>query len=170
MLAGWHENPYTNTASIEGGKETKTSNKVEVEIKPPEFEVIKEQRIKGETLFTKAKLKAEVGETVEYKITVKNTGLTFVKFEAIKDANLHDFSPALGAFELAPGAEKAYTCEHVLTEADRPVYKNVAIAKGGEKRKKRRPWKSSCASPNSKSRRRGGSLGKLGSTEAKLVF
>ncbi len=39
---------YKNTASIEGGKETKTSNTVEVEINTPKFEVIKEQRIKGE--------------------------------------------------------------------------------------------------------------------------
>ena len=133
------ENPYKNTASIEANKEPKTSNTVEVEIKQPNFEVIKEQRIKGEAGFTKAKLQAEVGETVEYKITVKNTGQTTVKFEALKDSNCSNFVPALGAFELAAGAEKSYTCEHVLTEADRPVYKNVAIVKGGEKEKETPP-------------------------------
>ncbi len=160
---------YTNTASIEGGKETKTSNTVEVEINPPNFEVIKEQRIKGEASFTKAKLKAEVGETVEYKITVKNTGLTTVKFEALKDANCTNFVPALGAFELAPGGEKGYTCEHVLTEADRPVYKNVAIVKGSEKEKETPPVEVEVGEPGFSIHKEQRIAGEPAYTAAKLV-
>ena len=53
---------------------------------------------------------------MEYRITVKNTGQTTLKFEALKDSKCTNFVPALGAFELAAGAEKVYTCEHVLTE------------------------------------------------------
>ena len=96
VLSAADENPYKNSATIEANKEPKTSNTVEVEIKQPNFEVIKEQRIKGEAGFTNAKLQAEVGETVEYKITVKNTGGTTVKFEALKDSNCSNFVPALG--------------------------------------------------------------------------
>ena len=133
------ENPYKNSATIEANKEPKTSNTVEVEIKKPNFEILKEQRLKGEVGYTKAKLTGEVGETVEYKITVKNTGNTTLKFEAVKDAKCTNFSPALAAFELAPGAEQVYTCEHVLVEGDGPVYTNAAIVKGGEKEKETPP-------------------------------
>ncbi len=133
------ENPYKNTASISGGGVEKTSNTVEVEIKKPNFEIKKEQRLKGEPTYTTAKLKGEVGETVEYKITVKNTGNTTLSFEALKDSKCTNFSPALGAFELAPGAEKVYTCEHVLVEGDGPIYTNAATVKGGEKEKETPP-------------------------------
>ena len=97
--------------------------------------MIKEQRIKGEVAYTTAKLKGEVGQTVEYKITVKNTGNTTLKFEALKDTKCTNFVPALAAFELAAGASQVYTCEHVLVEGDGPIYKNVATAKSGEKEK-----------------------------------
>ena len=137
VLTEGDENPYKNTASIEANKETKTSNTVEVEIKRPNFEVIKEQRIKGEANYSVSPplLKAEVGDTVEYRITVKNTGNTSLSFEALKDSKCTNFSPALAPFVLAAGAEKVYTCEHVLVEGDGPIYKNVASAKAGEKEK-----------------------------------
>ena len=138
MLTEADENPYKNTASIEANKETKTSNTVEVEIKQPNFEVIKEQRIKGEAGYTIApKLKAEVGETVEYRITVKNTGKTTLKFEALKDSKCTNFVAGVGArSNWLPGAEKVYTCEHVLVEGDGPVYKNVASVERRRKRKR----------------------------------
>ena len=78
--------------------------------------MIKEQRIKGEASYTTAETDSEVGETVEYKITVTNTGKTNLKFEALKDTKCTNFSPALAAFELAPAGEKVYTCEHVLVD------------------------------------------------------
>ncbi len=135
------ENPYKNSASIEANKEPKTSNTVEVEIKKPNFEIKKEQRLKGEVGYSTSPppLKGEVGETVEYKITVKNTGNTTIKFEAVKDAKCTNFSPALAAFELAPGAEQVYTCEHLLVEGDGPIYTNAATVKGGEKEKETPP-------------------------------
>ncbi len=76
---------------------------------------------------------------MEYKITVTNTGNTTLKFEALKDAKCTNFSPALGAFELAPAEAKIYTCEHVLIEGDGPIYTNVATVKGGEKEKETPP-------------------------------
>ena len=50
---------------------------------------------------------------MEYKITVKNTGNTTLKFEALKDTKCTNFSPALAAFELAPAkrrSTRANTC------------------------------------------------------------
>ena len=76
-----------------------------------------------------------MGDTVEYKITVKNIGETNLKFETLKDTKCTNFSPALAPFELAPAGEKVYTCEHVLVTGDGPIYKNVAVAKASEKEK-----------------------------------
>src|SRR5262249_25431772 len=67
------------------------------------------------------------------------TGNTSIKFEALKDSKCTNFSPALAAFELAPGAEQVYTCEHVLVEGDGPIYTNAATVKGGEKEKETPP-------------------------------
>src|SRR5271166_4068043 len=38
------------------------------------FSIVKEQRIRGESSYTASKLTGAVGQTVEYKITVTNTG------------------------------------------------------------------------------------------------
>ncbi len=124
---------YTNTASIEGGKETKTSNTVEVEIVGQVFSIHKEQRLKGEVGYTAAKLKAEVGQTIEYKITVTYTsGVSPVKFGALKDTKCSNILPA-GEVTLKPGESQSYTCEHVLTEGDENPYKNTAaITTGGK--------------------------------------
>ena len=137
VLTEADENPYKNTASIEANKETKTSNTVEVEIKRPNFEVKKEQRIKGEADYSISppKLKAEVGETVEYRITVKNTGNTTLKFEALKDAKCTNFSPALAAFVLAPGRKRstrANTCWWKATGRSTRTWRPM---KAGEKEK-----------------------------------
>ena len=40
----------------------------------PLFTIHKEQRIKGELSYTAAKLKGQIGQTIEYLITVENTG------------------------------------------------------------------------------------------------
>ncbi len=107
----------------------------EQKVKTPNIEVITEQRLKGEASYTTAKLKGEVGETVEYRVAVKNTGSTTLGFEALKDPQCTNFSPSPAAFELAPGAEQTYTCEHVLAEGDGPLYKNIAVAESGGKEK-----------------------------------
>ncbi len=141
--------PYTNTASIEGclksyeyqfpcghgyGQQpgtpckVKQSNTVEVELSPS-FAIKKEQRIKGESSYTAAKLKAKVGQTVEYLITVENTGSSTVTFGSLTDTKCTNIKPT-GSFELAAGSKKTFTCEHVLGEGDRPIYTNAASIEG----------------------------------------
>ena len=140
---------HTNVASIEGCLEStqnqypcghgysqmpgtpckvKESNKVEVGLSP-NFAIKKEQRIKGESSYTAAKLKAKVGQTVEYLITVENTGSSAVTFGSLSDAKCTNIKPT-GSFELAAGGKKTFACEHVLAEGDRPVYTNVASIEG----------------------------------------
>jgi len=95
-----------------------------------EFTVRKEQRLAGETAYTKAKLVAKVGQTVEYLITVTDTGETAVRLERITDANCSNIhGPSKGV--LAPGGSATYTCEHKLTEAG--TWTNVAAVEGNEK-------------------------------------
>ncbi len=147
---------YTNVASIEGcsknaekegytcghgyGKTPGTSckfhesNKVEVGVEPesPEFVIHKEQRFHGESGYTTAKLTGKVGQTVEYKITVENTGNVALHFTALTDAKCSNISPS-GQTELAPGANESFTCEHTLVKGDEPVYTNVASIEGCSK-------------------------------------
>ena len=64
----------TNAASIEiSGGEEKTSNTVEAAI-AQEFTITTEQRIEGEPSYTASKVSGKVAQTVEYLITVNNTG------------------------------------------------------------------------------------------------
>jgi uncharacterized repeat protein (TIGR01451 family) len=125
---------YTNVAIITGGGKEKPSEKVVVNVEEPEFTIIKEQRLRGEAAYTKALLKAEVGQVVEYLITVQNTSLMKIKFGPLKDPKCENIKPA-GATELAGGAKETFTCEHTLKAADKPQYTNVATIEGNEKEK-----------------------------------
>ena len=99
------------------------SNKVEVGVEPetPEFVIHKEQRFHGESNYTTSKLTGKIGETVEYKITVENTGNVALHFTALTDAKCSNIAPS-SQTELAPGAKESFTCEHTLVKADEPVY------------------------------------------------
>jgi uncharacterized repeat protein (TIGR01451 family) len=98
---------------------------------PPEpaFTIEKSQRLKGEASYTTAELTAEVGQTVEYKIVVTNTGNVPLKFSKLSDANCEGISPS-GEVEIAPGGEQAYTCSHVLDKVGK--YSNEASITGNE--------------------------------------
>ena len=159
---------YTNTGSIVGGSKEMTSNTVEVEVLVPNFTVKKEQRIKGEVGYTTAKLKAEVGQTVEYKITVSNTGGTTLKFGALKDAKCTNIQPS-GETTLKAGESEAFTCEHVLSSADKPVYTNVATIEGGGKEKETPPVEVEVEEPGFSIHKEQKIAGEGSFTAAKLV-
>lgn len=143
VLEAGSENPYHNAAAISAGGVEKVSNTVEVEFKPssgehPNFEVFTEQRLKGTAAYTTARLQGEVGKTVEYKITVKDTGNTTMTFAALKDPKCTKIRPP-GETVLRAGESESFTCKHVLVAGDAPIYTNVAVAKGGEKEKETLP-------------------------------
>ena len=51
----------------------------------------------------------KIGQTVEYKIIVRNTGNVALKFTALKDTGCEGIAPS-GRTELAAGAEETFTC------------------------------------------------------------
>ena len=64
-------------------------------------------------------LSGEVGQTIEYQITVTNTGSEEVLFTGFSDPRC-DPGTLKGGLEgpLAPGAFARYTCTHLITKAD----------------------------------------------------
>ncbi len=73
----------------------------------------------------------KLGETIEYAITVTNTGNLTATGVKVSDANADNFGEK--AIEsLAPGASETFTASHTVTEADVLAGKvnNVATAKG----------------------------------------
>ena len=122
---------YTNEASIEGneGTGTKTSNKVTAKVAAePAFTIEKQQKIAGEVSYTSGEVTGKVGQTVEYKVTVKNTGNVKLKFAALKDSGCEGVTPS-GATELEAGKEESFTCTHVLAVGS---YTNEASIEGNE--------------------------------------
>ena len=122
---------YTNEASIEGeGAGTKTSNKVVAKVNAePNFTIEKQQRVNGESSYTSAERSAQGGQTMEYKIVVKNTGNVTIKFAALKDSGCEGITPS-GATELAAGGEESFTCTHGLINTG--TYSNEASIEGNE--------------------------------------
>ena len=99
---------YTNEASIEGneGTGTKTSNKVTAKVNAePSYTIEKQQRVNGEGTFSASEKSGKTGQTVEYKVIVRNTGNVALKFGALKDTGCEGISPS-GATELAPAPKR----------------------------------------------------------------
>ena len=124
---------YSNEASIEGncnGVEQKTSNKVTVKVTAkPAFTIEKQQKIAGESSYTSAEKNAEVGQTMNYLVVVKNTGNVSLKFSTLKDSGCEGILPS-GTSELAAGKEESFTCSHTLSSAG--TYNNEASIEGNE--------------------------------------
>ena len=106
---------YTNVAVVEGNEEPKESNEVVVEVPAaPNFTIEKLQEIAGSGGgFTKNELTGKVGQVVDYRIIVTNTGNTALSLTNFTDANCTNI--AGGASELAVGGSTVFTCEHPLT-------------------------------------------------------
>ena len=102
-------------------------------VEAPNFAVAAEQRVKGETKYTTAAVSAEAGETLEYQITVTNTGNTNLTVGAPK-GGCTNFVPS-GEQPVGVGAAVTYTCTHKAHPTNVPSYGNVAdvVAAGKEK-------------------------------------
>jgi hypothetical protein len=99
---------------------------VSVTPKEPAFETIKEQRFQGETNYTRAKLIGKIGQKVEYKITVKDTGETSLSLGALNDAKCDAGTiSAPSKSPINPGESAFYTCSHVLNATG--IFVNTAI-------------------------------------------
>ena len=74
----------------------KESNKVEVVIEPetPEIMIHKEQRFAPRGSYTTDKLTGKLGQTVDYLITVENTGNVPLHFMSLTDAHCTHIQPS----------------------------------------------------------------------------
>jgi lysophospholipase L1-like esterase len=97
-------------------------------LREPSFTIEMFQRICGSSGdFTYSTLIGAVGQTVEYKIVVKNTGNLALEFGALTVAACENIAPS-GATDLAVGSEESFTCTHVLAG----TYTNEASIAGNE--------------------------------------
>ncbi len=104
---------YASVASVSNDSEaSRESNKLEVEVPAqPGFVVEAEQKLEGEVGYTRGRLVGRVGETVDYKVTVRNTGNTELSLGALSESGCESVVPG-GPVRVAVGASQAYTCEH----------------------------------------------------------
>jgi uncharacterized repeat protein (TIGR01451 family) len=121
---------WTNVATVKANGSEEASNEVEAKVEEErKFSVTKEQRFKGETLYTKNSLSTtQLPATVEYLITVHNEGNAQLTPEALKDSKCEN-AKGPSKNPLAPGESATYTCEHTITEAP-STWTNAAIVTG----------------------------------------
>jgi hypothetical protein len=130
--------PYSNAAtdSANGPPRfgdptvTHTSNTVVVNVlAEPSFSITKFQEIEGSnTGFTTSALTGQVGQTVDYKIVVTNTGNVPLTFAEFADPKCESVTGGPGESAVAPGTSTTYFCHHLLTEAK--AYSNTASVTG----------------------------------------
>lgn len=140
LAMGTYTNEATVTAtSLFGTPLTQTSNQVIVEVPrpapPPEpepaFTIEKRQEIAGsESGFTTSPLSAASGQTVEYQITVTNTGNEALTFSNFTDPHCDEGTIVGGPGEapLAPAGSATYSCSRLL--ASEGSYTNEATVTG----------------------------------------
>jgi hypothetical protein len=97
----------------------------------PSFTIEKSQEIAGSGGgFTTSKLKGSIGQTVDYEIVVKNTGIVAEGLSGFTDTHCDPGTIAggPGSSQVAPGQSTTYTCQHVLTSVG--TYTNEATVTG----------------------------------------
>jgi hypothetical protein len=144
VLAGG-DAPYTNTASVTGTApdHTKVQASDSVDAFSPAQQagvvMTKLVRIDGSGAFTGGPVNTSPGNTLNYQMTVSNTGQTplVISFTDPKcDAGTMSEPRVLtGAYDnasqtLSAGGSIRYTCAHSVTALDTPAYDNTASVTG----------------------------------------
>jgi hypothetical protein len=100
----------------------------------PGYSIEKLQAIAGTGQFVPSPLTGEVGQTVDYKIVVTNTGNEPLTMSNLSDPNCEPgtITGGPGSRPLEIGAATIFRCTHVLTPADRLAtsYSNTATITG----------------------------------------
>ena len=103
---------WKNVATVEGNHKPETSNEVEVKVRSGSLTVNKEQASRDLGAYTTAKLTGKVGETVDYLITVTDTGTLPVKLKR-SGPELHEHLGPVEGGTIASGEKRptpANTC------------------------------------------------------------
>ncbi len=96
---------------------------------PAAFSIEKQQEIAGSGRgFTVSPLTGKIGQTVDYRVTVRNTGVVPLGFSGFTDRECQGIKGGPGAKEVAPGESTTYTCDRVLAEVGK--YANTATDTG----------------------------------------
>jgi uncharacterized repeat protein (TIGR01451 family) len=91
---------------------------------------VKLERVGTTGAFTTGPGQASVGQTVFYKLTVRNSGNTTLKVTVVdRRCDPGTLAPA-GTITLASGATATVTCSHTLESGDTPLFTNTATATG----------------------------------------
>ena len=121
---------FTNVASVKASGEEETTGQVEAETESAEFTLVKEQRFAGETEYTKTAKAGKVGQVVEYRIVVTDSGPLPITLESIADTKCTNIAGPMPSASLKHGESATYTCEHTLEEAG--IYRNVATVEASD--------------------------------------
>jgi hypothetical protein len=132
LAAGSYSNTATVTATPpqgQGSPITHASNTVVVTVPAePALTIEQSQEIAGSgTGFTTSPLTGKLGQTVEYKVVVANTGDTQLTLGKLGDANCESIAGGPST-ALAPGESATYTCSHTLSSIG--AYENTATVTG----------------------------------------
>jgi hypothetical protein len=142
-VLGTGDRPYTNTASVTGtppsGSPVSAQDSVQASVPTPgpAITLVKLERI-GSASFTHGPITGNVGDTVNYQMTVTNTGNTplviaFTDTEC-DSGSLSGPTTISGSYDsstqtLSAGGVLQYTCSHGLAATDQP-YTNTASVTG----------------------------------------
>ncbi len=108
-----------------------TSAKSEgVEVKPaPSLMIADEQELAGSHAgFTEDELTATLGQLVDYRITVRNSGNVSLVLSNFSDVSCANLAGGPGQGELAPAQSTVYTCERAINRSG--TYLNEASVEG----------------------------------------
>src|SRR5437764_14130330 len=93
----------------------------------PDFDTTEQQRIEGEPAYTTAKLQAKLGQKVEYRISVKDTGNTSLALASLSDAKC-DAGTLIGPSQSPIAQIGRASCRESDELSGDGVYTNVATA------------------------------------------
>jgi uncharacterized repeat protein (TIGR01451 family) len=98
----------------------------------PALTLVKVEKFPGDPGFVPGPITGHVGDTVLYRMIVRNTGNTTLEV-TLTDAGCNGgtlIPSGSHAVVLAPGQGELYTCSHLLTTSDGKVFVNTATANG----------------------------------------
>ena len=96
-------------------------------VPPPAVSLVKTERVGTTGAFVRGPVRGTVGQRVDYRLTVTNTGTVTIKATVTDPGCDAGTLKPVGAAVLNPGASFTFTCSHLLRARDGSTYVNVAV-------------------------------------------